>query len=225
MISRGISFIKRRFLIPVLVAGKPKIFCVGLNKTGTTSLTREMYELGFFIGSQMRGTRLIREYGKRNFKPIRKLVKSSQFFQDAPFSFPYTFIVMDQYFPKSKFILTVRDSPEQWYNSLTNFHSKLWGKDGLPPTAEELKNAPGPWPGIRYETYKILVDADDNDLYNEEFLKQAYLDYNKSVIDYFKHRPEDLLILNVAEKGAYKKLCNFLNIKPKKEDFAWENKT
>ncbi len=103
MIARGFRFIKRRVLIPLIVYGKPKIFCVGLNKTGTTSLTREMLELGYVVGNQVQGTKLIKEYGKRDFKAVAKLVKTAQFFQDAPFSFPYTYIAMDQYFPNMVF--------------------------------------------------------------------------------------------------------------------------
>lgn len=225
MIRRGIIYIKYRFLMPILVFRKQKVFCIGMNKTGTTSLEREMIDLGFIPGSQMRGTRMIREYGKRDFRPMRRLARSAQFFQDAPFSFPYTYVVMDQYFPNSKFILTVRDSPEQWYNSLLRFMGTLWGEDGKPPTVEELKQASGPWRGIRYETMKTLLNLDDDKRFDEETLKAGYVTHNQQVIDYFKHRPDDLLVLNVAEPGAYKKLCEFLDVKPKKEEFVWKNKT
>lgn len=37
---------------------------------------------------------------------------SKALIQDVPFSLPYTYVVMDQYFPRSKFILTVRYGSE-----------------------------------------------------------------------------------------------------------------
>ena len=47
---------------------------------------------------------------------------------------------MDHFFPESKFILTIRDNSEQWYNSITKFHAKLWGKENRVPTKEEFES-------------------------------------------------------------------------------------
>ena len=44
-------------------------------------------------------------------------------------------------------------------------------------------------------------------------------------MDYFEDRPNDLLVLNVAEKGAFQKLCDFLAISSEKTEFPWENRT
>jgi len=117
--------------------GKPKIFGIGNNKTGTTSLKAAMGELGFIVGHQRPAEKLMEDWAKRDFSPIISYCKSGQFFQDVPFSKPYTYVVLDHEFPGSKFILTVRGSPEQWYNSLTEFHAKLWGKNGRIPTKED----------------------------------------------------------------------------------------
>lgn len=121
--------------------GKPKIFGIGNNKTGTTSLKIAVEDLGYSVGNQRVAENLHREWAQRNFKPIINYCKTAVFFQDFPFSKPFTYIALDQAFPKSKFILTIRDSPEQWYNSITKFHAKLWGKDGRVPTKDDLENA------------------------------------------------------------------------------------
>jgi len=207
------------------VYGKPKIFCVGLNKTGTTSLEKEMISLGYTVGNQMRGTRLINNWAKRDFKPIIQLGKTAQFFQDAPFSYPYTYIAMDMAYPNSKFILTVRDNPEEWYNSLTRFHSKLWGDGNTPPTAEDLKRAPGPWPESRYEIRMKVNNVTENEPYNKDVLVDFYNTHNKNVKEYFRHRPDDLLVLNLKEKESYARFCQFLGIEQKKTFFPLENKT
>lgn len=204
----------------------PKVFGIGNNKTGTTSLEKAMRTLGFKVGNQRFAEKnLMKPWSKRDFKPIIEYCQSAEFFQDVPFSKPFTFIALDQAYPKSKFILTVRDNPEQWYNSLTKFHAKLWGENGRVPTKEDLQRAPYIYKGWAWEMNQFMGLTPENDPYNKQILTQAYSDYNKHVKEYFKHRPEDLLVLNVAKPNAYKDLCDFLNIETNKTDFPWENKT
>ncbi|PZD76607.1 sulfotransferase [Mesonia sp. K7] len=209
----------------IKVYGKPKIFCIGLNKTGTTSLEKEMLELGFIVGNQMKGTKLLYDWSKRDFNLLRKLCNSAEFFQDAPFSYPFTFIVLDQMFPNSKFILTERDNAEVWYNSLTKFHSKLWG-DGLnPPTIQELKKAPGPNPGFRYDSMTLVKNVPLDQPYKKEVLIDYYETHNKYVKEYFRHTKNKLLTINVSIPEDYKRFCDFIGRKTEKSEFPWENKT
>lgn len=205
--------------------GKQKIFGIGLNKTGTTSLKVAMDELGFIVGHQRTGEKLMEDWIKRNFKPVVKYCKTAQFFQDAPFSKPYTYVVLDHEFPNSKFILTVRDSAEQWYNSLTKFHAKKWGKDGRLPTKEDLKQASYIEKGWAWKMNRISYNTPESDPYKKDVLIKFYEDYNTSVKEYFRHRSYDLLVINVAQDGAYKELCDFLECEPVRDEFPWKNKT
>jgi hypothetical protein len=209
----------------ISVYNKPKIFGIGANKTGTTSLKIAMEDLGYVVGIQRKAENLIDDWAIRDFNSIKKYCFSAQFFQDIPFSLPYTYVAMDQAFPNSKFILTVRDSPEQWYNSITKFHAKKWGKEGRVPTKEDLQNATYIYKGSPWHTNRLIFKTPEEDPYEKQVLNEFYIQYNKGVIEYFKQRPKDLLVLNVAEKGAYKMLCEFLNIENQKENFPWENKT
>lgn len=147
---------------------KNKIFCIGLNKTGTTSLERALVDLGYKPGDQVRGELLIDSWIKRDFNPIIDLCKTAEFFQDAPFSFPFTFAHLDMAFPDSKFILTVRSDPEQWYKSITKFHGGLWGKGGEIPTREDLERAEYRYKGHAYHAIKHIFMTDDDDLYNKK---------------------------------------------------------
>ena len=203
----------------------PKIFGIGNNKTGTTSLRIAMKELGYTVGVQTPAERLLEDWAKRDFKKIIRHCRTGEFFQDFPFCVPYTFVILDHEFPGSKFILTVRDSPEQWYDSLTRFHSKKWGVDGKIPTKEDLQNATYIWKGRPWEANRYSYDTPESEPYKKDILIRSYVNYNESVIEYFRHRPEDLLILNVAKKGAYKKLGDFLGKDVKQINFPWENKT
>ena len=204
---------------------KPKVFGIGNNKTGTTSLKRAMKDFGYSIGHQRTAEKLMDRWAKRDFEKIIKYCHTAQFFQDLPFSKPYTYIVLDQKFPRSKFILTVRNSPEQWYNSLTKFHAKKWGKNNRIPTKEDLQSASYIYKGAPWDINRWIHTTPENDPYNKEELIKNYVAYNESVIEYFRHRPDDLLILNIAEEGAYQKLCEILDLKREQTDFPWENKT
>ncbi|TQD33807.1 sulfotransferase [Haloflavibacter putidus] len=204
---------------------EPKVFGIGLNKTGTTSLTKAMSGLGYRVGDQYNALKDFESYQKRDFKPIIKYCKTAQFFQDIPFSLPFTYVILDHYFPNSKFILTIRDNPEQWYESLTSFHAKLWGKNNKTPVKKNLISAKYIRKGLPWDLIQEFFDTRDNDPYEKETLINHYLNHNKQVKHYFQNRTEDLLVLNVSKKGAYRELCRFLNKPVNAEEFPWENKT
>jgi len=216
--------IKNSYYI-VRVANKQKIFCIGMNKTGTSSLRRAMIELGYTVGDQNEGELLFNDWVRRDFKKLYKYCRTAEFFQDIPFSYPYTFIAVDQHFPGSKFILTVRDNADQWYNSLINFLSKLFGDGRIPPSLEDMKSASYIYKGFAYDTIKKVMNVPDEDLFNKVILTESYNNHIETVTNYFKERKSDLLILNVGEENAYKKLCDFLNKDARVLDFPWENKT
>lgn len=202
-----------------------KIFCIGFNKTGTTTIEKTLKEFNFKLGNQIKGELLIFDWHNKDFKKIIKLCKTADAFQDIPFSLPNTYQVLDQYFKNAKFILTERDSSEQWYNSLTKFHSKLFS-DGLTlPTSKQLKQAEYRYKGYVYQSFKLIFKTEDDNLYNKEVLINLYNNHIYLVKEYFKSRPEKLIIVNVSKKNDYFRLCKFLNKKPLRDDFLWKNMT
>jgi len=221
-----IQYYQHEYLVPFQIRNKTKIFCIGRNKTGTTSFKKAMEDLGFVLGNQRIAEKeLFYPYYNKDFKPIIKYCKTAQVFQDFPFSMPETYKYLDKAFSGSKFILTIRDNPEQWYKSLTSFHAKLWGKNGRIPTKEDLQNATYIWKGRPWEA-RVLAGAKDDEPYNREDLIKSYVDFNNGVIEYFKNRPEDLLVINLSEKNSYSKMVHFLDIKNSPfNSFPWENKT
>jgi hypothetical protein len=204
--------------------GKQKVFCVGRNKTGTTSMAKAFKELGLVVGEQRPAERLLHDWARRDFRRLFWYCHTAQAFQDVPFSLPFTFQALDQRFPESKFILTVRDNPEQWYNSLTRFHATLFG-NGHIPTLDDLKAAGYIYLGFVYEANRLLHDTPADDPYNKDILITDYNAHNNAVQEYFRHRPDDLLVLNVAAPDAYERLCKFLKKPYTGGEFPWENKT
>jgi len=201
-----------------------KVFCIGRNKTGTTSLSSALKGLGYIMGSQRSGELLIRDWINNDFTNILNLVNTADAFQDIPFSYDNTYEELDKHFPNSKFILSIRDSPEEWYDSLVRFHSKMFGK-GKIPTAQQLKNSNHVWKGWIYEAMYNLYKTTENDPYNKEILINHYENYNNKVISYFKDRPDDLLVINLKNKNSYLDFCEFLGKEPKLNNFPHLNKS
>lgn len=198
-----------------------KVFCIGRNKTGTTSLETALSDLGYQVGDQREAERLMNHYRDRNFRPIIEYCCTAEAFQDVPFSLPFTYVVMDQAFSGSKFILSVRD-PDDWYRSYIRHQKQVVGTDGL-PTPEELKNHPYVWEGWLYDA-KIWQGRPEDKFYDEDFLKERFVRYNRNVRDYFQFK-DNLLTINVAEDGAYQELCTFLGEEPFRDAMPWENRT
>ncbi|MFY0593575.1 sulfotransferase [Roseivirga sp.] len=202
-----------------------KIFCIGKNKTGTSSLKHFFKQAGFVVGSQKEAEQFIFDWHKGQYANLIEYVtKNGQFFQDVPFSLSPTYRILDEAFPDSKFILTIRDNPQKWYASLINFHSKLWG-NGHIPSKEDLQKATYRYPGYAWEAFKCINETPENDLYNKEIMIAGYESHNKQVIEYFRQAPEKLLVINLSDPDASKKLKAFLNLSHLKTEIPWENKT
>ncbi len=189
-----------------------KVFCIGQNKTGTTSVEHVLKNLGYKMGDQAKAELLIHDWAKRDFKKIVKFCHSADAFQDIPFSNDFTFEILDYAFPGSKFILTVRDSTEEWFNSLKRFHAKLIGKERL-PTAEDLKEYTYRYKGWMWENMQLKYGIDEISLYDHDIYTEQYEKHNQRVIEYFKYRPDDLLVLNLSDDDAIKRLYAFLGFK------------
>lgn len=202
-----------------------KVFCIGKNKTGTTTIKSVFCDFGYVVGGQREAELLNKNYYKNDFKAIGRYCEKYEAFQDVPFSWPETYKYLDTYFPESKFILTVRDSAEVWYNSIVNFQTKKHGKGNL-PTVNVLKNFEYVYKGWAWENRKHVFGFTENDNpYDKDKLISQYNTYNNEVREYFKNKPNQFIEINVSKKADYFKLCKFLNKKPIGKNFPWENKT
>ena len=105
-----------------------KIFCIGFNKTGTTSLQRLLLDEGFIDSRQEHFEQNLDSYVLKNYSTYTGIIKTcystSNIFQDIPFSLPNFYKELYKEFPEAYYILTVRDSSEVWYNSLDRFYKK-----------------------------------------------------------------------------------------------------
>lgn len=200
---------------------RKKIFIIGLNKTGTTSVENAITEFGIILGHQMIASRLMDDIISKKYNRLFKFIMTGEAFQDIPFSVPNIYRILDKEFPGSKFVLTVRDDENQWYDSITRFHGKLFSNGNIATSTDILMDKTIYY-GWRLKVIKFLFG---DKLYNEEIYKEVYLNHLNEVSEYFKDRQNDLLIINVNNDYDYVKLSKFLGMNPLRKSFPWKNKT
>ena len=161
-----------------------KIFGVGNLKTGTTSLGSALTMLGFKHTHERRN-QLLQKIKKGNLDPVFRWVDRHDSFEDWPW--PLLYKQLDERYPDSRFILTVRKDPKVWLKSMVS-HAEKFG------------------PTIGREMFFGF----DSPLGHEDEYLERYLSHNQEVRDYFKDRPEQLLEVCWEEGDSWEKLCPFV---------------
>ncbi len=107
----------------------------------------------------------------------------------------------------------MRNSVDEWYKSLTAFHTSLIGKGRL-PTVDDLKESQVFNKGWLWKAMYMIGDVDETNPYDRERWIRIYNHHNESVVNYFRFRRESLLVLNLADKSANNQLADFLGLPP-----------
>ena len=203
--------VRKNLLLPFTLK-KQKVFCIGSNKTGTTSLEKVLQDFGYKTGDQKEAELLVSDWAIRDFRRIIRHCETADAFQDIPFSLDYTYQALDHAFPGAKFILTIRNNSDEWYRSLIRFHGKLLGVDRI-PTPNDLKNFVYHGKGYLWHVQRYVLGVDETNLYDENIYKKNYENHNSQIKEYFRYRKDDLLVINLSDPTAMQTLCSFLDIK------------
>lgn len=130
MVRLVLSEIKKLYTNFMLRLRKPqynsKVFCIGFNKTGTTTIGKSLEILGYRNTSFNK--KIFRKYYKSN--QIDKVLDYMARFDsadDLPWLKEDMIPILDRSFPKSKFIYLIRDE-ESWKKSLRNWSFNRTGK-------------------------------------------------------------------------------------------------
>lgn len=176
---------------------KPKVFCIGFHKTGTTSLEVALKKLGY---------RVTGSFGTRDPDIADKVhalarEKATQFdaFEDNPW--PVLYRELDAWFPGSKFILT-RRPPADWIRS-------------------QVKDFATTETPMRRWIYGADAGCPEG---NEETYVARYERHNREVLEYFRDRPDDLLVIDFPQDARWDRLCAFLGHEAPDEPFPHANK-
>ena len=186
-----------------------RIFGIGMHKTGTTSLHTALKILKYG-SAHWKGAGWARgiwnqfiEFGHS------ELLDKSYAVCDLPITLLYE--KLDKLYPGSKFILTIRDE-EEWIQSVENH----WSYELNPYRASWNKDR------FTHRIHKILYGQQT---FDREIFLERYRKHNADVIEYFKGREEDLLILNVNDEIDWAPLCEFLGDEIPNVPYPNSNKT
>ena len=212
-----------RYLYKRVRRADQKIFVIGKNKTGTTSMMVLFEELGYIVGDQATAESLIRDYANGDYRRLLEYCDSAEVFQDAPFSWPDTYRHLYEKYPDAKYILTERDTAEQWFNSLVSYHQKIVGCAGR-PTVKDLKECKYRWSGFLWEAQQAVYGATEETLYDELLYTGNYKNHCESIKTFFSNK-ENFLAINLANEKAADRLAGFLDIDPETFVIPHVNKT
>jgi len=182
---------------------KSKIFGIGLNRTGTTSLQYALEILGYKVAPY--NIEIIKAYLKQDWKLLDKLINSFDAFQDWPW--PLMYKTLDKKYPNSKFILTTRSNVDIWLKS------QIWH------TINTNKKD-----NTAFFTNKIAYGYFYPGFHEAEH-KNFYLKFNNEVRNYFKYLKKDFIELCWEKNSNWNKLCKFLNKEYPNTDFPYKRKS
>lgn len=174
---------------------RPKIFCIGWHKTGTSTLGDALIELGYKVS----GARLdlAASLLKGDKHTTLELAKDFEALQDVPWAM--LFKELDKAYPNSKFILTIRDeqawlksAQQHFRDTYSDMHKWIYGKGIL--------------------------------LGHEDLYLRRYRKHYQDVEEYFKDRSEDIIVMDFKKGDAWEKLCDFLDKPIPKKPFPHSNK-
>lgn len=127
--NKDIPFLKLLYFnIKVLFARRHyshKVFCIGYNKTGTTSVGRAFEMMGYRNASFNRVV-WRNWYLKGNYFKVLDYASKFDSFDDLPWLTEDMIPLLDKVFPHSKFVYLTREE-EAWKKSLYNWTFKVTG--------------------------------------------------------------------------------------------------
>jgi len=187
-----------------------KIFCIGYNKTGTSSLSKIFYQNGFLVAPQEPFECNMESYYFDNYETIIKMIKNDyyqySFFQDVPFSMPNFYKTLYENFPDAKFILSVRDDEKVWYQSLVSFHKKIFKNFKNPSEISYI------YKGMIFKKLTQSYGAPKYNPYDYNSLTKSYLNHIADVEKFFKDKKNSMIKINLKDPNLITKLESFLDV-------------
>ena len=172
----------------------PKVFGIGLSKTGTGSLSLALEQLG---------------YTSLHWKKGGKIIGWPEFFwADAATDTPCSaqFEALYHTFEESKFIYTVRDV-ESWKQSIINHYG------GVERPRELRRRAKRKEYGDQWEVYNLIRKVQLREcLYAQhDSWEEAYHAFDNRVRRFFEDKPDDrFLEMSITGSDGWESLCSFL---------------
>jgi len=165
---------------------KAKVFGIGLNRTGSTSLGTYFQKIGYKHSFEIYTIRKINQFLSDD-KILKKEMNRFDMHEDWPS--PLVYKKLSVMYPDAKFILTMRDNPDVWFASLMN-------------TSLEEISAENFVKKLVYGHGKIKLEHKNECI-------DRYNSHNSEVIDFFKNTNK-LLVLKTGDKSKELKILQFI---------------
>jgi hypothetical protein len=180
-----------------------KVLGIGLSRTGTQSLCAALTMLGYRSAHFVE--HLTQQRGRATWFAgdfAQDCLADCDAATDLPI--PVYFPQLDDRYPNSKFILTVREVPS-WLESMER-HWQRW-----PLRHDEAADYRRL---VRLATYGVHG-------FSRSRLTHVYETHADHVYRYFRERPHDLLVMNICAGEGWDKLCPFLDRPAPRSAFPW----
>ena len=165
-----------------------KVFGIGLNKTGTSTLGACLTTLGYRHRSY--SLRQVQRLRTQQWDALLADYAAADSFDDWPT--PRLYRQLDEAFPGSLFILTRRRSTEDWLASISDHALRTRWREGML---------------VRHTFYGCPYPQINPALY-----RRAYEDHQAAVHEHFRGRPQQLLELCWDDERDWTRLCGFLGV-------------
>lgn len=165
------------------VSDKPKIFCIGLPKSGTTTFGDCMKRLGYrHKGGPIEAGAAAVSMGRPQI--LDPIIRGADSFDDTPWPFVYEYAARK--YPGSKFVLTRRKDPQVWLRSLMKHSRRVGATNAL---------------RLTFGHYELDGHEDEMIAFYEDHMSRAR--------DFFAGSP-DFIELCWEEGDGWDALCGFL---------------
>jgi len=162
---------------------KQKVFVIGFQKTGTTSLEHALQYLGYRVYG---GDKNLMKF--TNTEDLKDYIKKTLDSWDAAQDMPWPLFYKELYYiyPDAKYILTLRDT-NKWIRSMVTYFAS-----------------------IRIPLHKSIYGVPSAEGYENRY-KDVYEQNNAEILNFFNNKP-NFLIMEMGKNFNYETLCNFLEI-------------
>jgi len=196
-------------------AGRTKIFCVSMQRSGTTSVgdwleANGLTRVGSPTSVRMGWTRL---WMQGNYDAIfsSSEFKRADVFEDDPWWCPDFFRVVAERYPDAKFILLERDA-DAWFDSMchhsggrnpgwTDIHARIYGREA------DLEEVIRKNPGIPSDGWSMLSIVE-----HREHYQAVYQRHGETVRSYFRDQPDRLFVGRLDAPDVFQRMCGFVGI-------------
>jgi Sulfotransferase domain len=182
-----------------------RIFGIGMHKTATTSLHHALKILGYDSAHWQSAHWAKQIWDEMTTWGRSRTLERHYALCDLPI--PLLYKQLDQAYPGSKFILTLRDE-QRWLRSVQNHWNHKSNRSRASWSTDPFS----------HKVHKLLYGQKG---FDADIFLARYRRHNAEVLEYFKDRPDDLLIMDMDNpqpaaalptrpRAGWPELCGFL---------------